>query len=83
MCDSADSWMNAREVWTYVNIDGTKIPKLIIVPTTYKPGVEKAFTIKVACNHKCRLNELGPDGKDIVREEKKKSKSASKSKFKK
>ena len=83
VCDSAESWMNSREVWTYINIDGTKIPKLIIVPTTYKPGVEKAFTIKVACNHKCRLNAIGPDGKDIVREEKKPSatkKSSKKSK---
>lgn len=68
VCDSADTWINAREVWTYINIDGTKIPKLLIIPTTYKPGVDKAFTIKVACNHKCRLNELGDDGKDISRD---------------
>ncbi len=67
ICDSAD-WLNAREVCTYINIDGTKIPKLLIIPTTFQPGVEKTFTLKVMCNHKCRLNQVGPDGKDIVRE---------------
>merc|ERR1711916_239566 len=75
VADSAESWINAREVWTYINIDGTKMPKLLIIPTTYQPGVEKQFILKVACNHKCRLNEVGPDGKDIVKEEKKSSKS--------
>ena len=64
---SADSWINAREVWTYLTIDGTKTPKILIVPTTYHPGVEKAFTLKVMCNHKCRLNQIGEDGKDIER----------------
>lgn len=69
ICDSAASWINAREVWTHVTLDGTKTPKITIVPATYQPGVEKQFTIKVMCNHKCRLNQVGPDGKDLPREE--------------
>ncbi len=34
ICDSADSWINAREVWTHITLDGTKMPKITIIPTT-------------------------------------------------
>ncbi len=45
-----------------------QMPKLLIIPTTYLVGIEKGFTLKVMCNHKCRLNQVGADGKDIVRD---------------
>lgn len=73
IAQSADSWLNGREVWTQVTLDGTKTPKILILPTTYNPGVEKAFTIKVMCNHKCRLNQLDASGKDIARDDPKKT----------
>jgi len=68
LCDSGKSWLNAREVWTYVTIDGTKTPKLILIPTTFKPEPNKQFMFKVYCSNKLRLNALTSDMKDIIRE---------------